>query len=111
MGIEEDASTLARALRLENDFGSGIFPRGGAQWSHFRRLERFGMLWFTGEVGRDLDGEVDDDVWIFELTHAGRAWIQQREEEAEAKLRNAMDVEELNARIDAQERAVACPGN
>lgn len=107
MGIEQDASTLARALHLEERFGSGIFPRGGAQWSHFKRLARFGMLRFTGDVGRDLDGEVDDDVWIFELTTEGRAWITKRQAEADAKLREALAAEEPDTRSNAQDRGAA----
>jgi hypothetical protein len=105
MGIEQDASTLARALRLEREFGAGIFPIGGAQWSHFRRLERFGMLRCTNELGMDLDGEVEGDVVGFELTPEGRAWIMQRQEEADAKLRDAMAADEITAKVDAQERA------
>lgn len=78
-----DASTLRRAYRLETQFGdecTGIFPRGGAQYSHFRRLARFGMLEETGEWGRDFDGMIDDDVQLFKLTPAGRLWVQQQEQ-------------------------------
>jgi len=105
MGIEQDASTLARALYLKTSFDSDIFPRGGAQWSHFRRLERFGMLQCTNELGMDLDGEVEGDVVGFELTPQGRAWITQRQEEADANLRATMAANELTAKLDAQERA------
>lgn len=105
MGIEQDASTLARALHLKENFDADIFPRGGSQWSHFKRLARFGMLRFTGKVGRDLDREVDDDVWLFELTPEGRSWIQQHENEA--KLRDAVAADKLTARGDTQERATA----
>jgi hypothetical protein len=112
MGIEEDASTLARALRLERDFNAGIFPRGGAQWAHFRRLARYGMLRFTGEVGRDIDSEIDDDVWNFELTAEGRAWITQREEDADARLRESIAEEEERAvQLGVQERSTSWPGN
>jgi len=37
---EDDIRTLARALDLEERFSSGIFPRGGAQTSQYRKLCR-----------------------------------------------------------------------
>lgn len=76
---EQDVRTLARALDLERRFEAGIFPRDGAQTSHFRKLERFGMLEFTGEWGRDIDGEVERDVPCYKLTEQGRTWIVQHE--------------------------------
>lgn len=65
------------------------------------------MLRFTGETGRDLDGEVEDDVWLFELTPEGRVWITQRQDEADAKLRATVAADELAVTLDAQERATA----
>lgn len=76
---EQDISTLARALDVERRFQAGIFPDGAAGTSHFRKLERFGMLEFTGEYGRDLDGEVERDVPLYKLTEQGRTWITKRE--------------------------------
>lgn len=76
---EKDISTLARALDMEKRFQAGIFPDGGAWTSHFRKLERFGMLKFTGEYGRDLDAIVERDVPLYKLTEQGRTWIEQRE--------------------------------
>jgi hypothetical protein len=92
--IEADIRTLARALDLEERFDSGIFPRGGAQTSQYRKLCRYGMLRFSGEYGRDLDGEVEDDVPIFKLTEQGRAWIKERAERAEAAFRELMAEQE-----------------
>lgn len=68
---EADRRTLSRALDLEARFDAGIFPRGPGQHSHFRRLERLGLLEFKG-WGRDIDLEVEDDVRLFRLTKAGR---------------------------------------
>lgn len=77
---EQDIRTLARALELEERHGAaGIFPRDGAQTSHFRKLVRLGMLEFTGEWGRDIDAEVDRDVPLYRLTDDGRAWIKRHE--------------------------------
>lgn len=76
---EQDVSTLARALFLEDRYGAGIFPRDGAQTSHFRKLVRLGMLTWTGEWGRDVDSIVDRDVPLYRLTDDGRAWIQRYE--------------------------------
>jgi hypothetical protein len=75
----QDIATLARAFYLEREFKAGIFPRTGGDTAHFRKLERLGMLEFTGEWGRDLDLEVDRDVPIYRLTDAGRSWIEKRE--------------------------------
>lgn len=81
---EQDVRTLAYALRIEERFGGdGIFPRDGAQTSHFRKLARFGMLEFTGEWGRDIDSQVDRDVPIYRLTEQGRVWIKELRAAAE----------------------------
>ena len=80
---ERDIRTLARALDLEErHLADGIFPDDGAQTSHFRKLERFGMLEFTGEWGRDIDSMVERDVPIYRLTEQGRAWIREHEARA-----------------------------
>jgi hypothetical protein len=73
---EQDIDTLQHALYLERRFQAGIFPNGGAQTAHFDKLVRFGMLEFTGEWGRDIDGMVDRDVLLYRLTEQGRTWIQ-----------------------------------
>lgn len=67
----KDLATLRRAMDLETRFQAGIFPRGAGCSSHFRRLERLGLLEFRG-WGRDIDLTVDDDVRLFHLTDAGR---------------------------------------
>lgn len=108
---EDDIRTLARALDLEVRFGSGIFPRGGAQTSQYRKLCRYGMLEFTGEYGRDIDAMVDDDVPIYKLTEHGRAWIKAREDKAECD----MQVIHIKTRlaelgIDVREPSSAQPG-
>ncbi len=81
---EDDLSTMARALDLEVRFEAGIFPRGGAQHSHFKRLCRIGALYCTGEFGRDIDLEVDDDVLLYRLTPEGRAHAEDIEAKAKA---------------------------
>lgn len=85
-----DNSTLDRALDLEVRFGSGIFPRGAPQTSHFRKLCRYGMLEFTGDYGHDIDGEVDDEVPIYKLTEAGREYAMKREEVATEAMRKLL---------------------
>lgn len=76
---DDDVSTLARALHLEERWQAAIFPSSAAQFSHFRRLVRFGMLDETGEWGRDIDGKVERDVRLFRLTPQGRKWIRAHE--------------------------------
>lgn len=107
MGMAEDISTLTRALHLERDHEAGIFPRGGAKYAQFRKLAKFGMLECTGEVGCDLDGIVEGDVVEWRLTEQGRAWITQREEEAEAHQRALLAEEERDAQAEAQERCAS----
>jgi hypothetical protein len=80
---EQDLRTLAYALEIEERFGAdGVFPRDGAQTSHFRKLCRFGMLEFTGEWGRDIDSIVERDVPLYRLTEQGRTWIREHEKAA-----------------------------
>jgi len=81
----KDIATLAFALNMDQRFQAGIFPRDGGQASHYKRLERFGMLEFNGEFGRDLDGEVERDVPLYQLTAQGRAWIERHEATSRAK--------------------------
>jgi hypothetical protein len=68
---EHDIGTLRRAEDLRRRFDAGIGPRVGGQFSHFRRMERLGLLEFDG-WGRDVDGEVDRDVLVYQLTELGR---------------------------------------
>jgi len=81
---EQDVTTLSYALLLERRCGTGVFPMDVAQTAHFRKLERFNMLEFTGEYGLDRGCHVDRDVPIYRLTEQGRAWIVRHE-------RNTMD--------------------
>jgi hypothetical protein len=91
---EADICTLARALQLEERFDAGIFPRGGAQTSQYRKLCRYGMLRFSGEYGHDLDGEVEGELPIYVLTDVGREWIKERAEGADAAFRELMAEQE-----------------
>jgi hypothetical protein len=68
-------STLASASDLEGRLGIGIFPRGPGGHSHFRRLERLGLLRFE-EWGRDVRGETAGDVMIYRITQDGRDAIR-----------------------------------
>lgn len=67
---DKDHSTLEHAAYLRRKFDAGIFPTGAGQHSHFRRLARLGLLVFDG-WGRDIDGEVEQDVMLYKLTEAG----------------------------------------
>lgn len=69
---ERDRDTLSRALDLHRRFAAGIFPTGAGQHARFAKLERLGLLRIVG-MGRDIDGEVDRDVIVYELTAAGVA--------------------------------------
>jgi hypothetical protein len=71
---------LSRAVHLVDEFGAtdackGVFPRGPGQWQTVRSLVRLGYLTPAG-TGRDIDREVDDDVWVFAPTDAGRAALK-----------------------------------
>lgn len=68
---EGDVGTLRRADELRRRFDAGICSRDGGQRSHFRRMERLGLLQFD-DWGRDMDGEVERDVPIYQLTELGR---------------------------------------
>lgn len=65
-----DLSTLERAAYLRRKFDAGIGPRRGGQFAHYRRMERLGLLEFDG-WGSDIDGEVDADVLVYQLTDKG----------------------------------------
>jgi hypothetical protein len=66
-----DIGTLQRAAYLHSRFDAGIGPRVGGQFAHYRRMERLGLLTFDG-WGRDIDGEVERDVLVYQLTELGR---------------------------------------
>jgi hypothetical protein len=68
---DSDLTTLAHALRLEEEHEAGIFPSGPGQASHFRRLVRLGHLAFE-DYGQDIDGEHEREVPIYRLTDTGR---------------------------------------
>ena len=67
---DHDHATLSRAADLRKRFDAGIFPSTVGDRSHFKKLERWGLLEFD-MWGRDLDGEVERDVEIYKLTEAG----------------------------------------
>jgi hypothetical protein len=71
---ERDISTLRRADELKRRHDAGIGPRNGGQQAHFDRLERLGLVTFTG-WGHDIDGEHPGDLKTYELTEAGRAAV------------------------------------
>ena len=73
--MQKRLETLARAKALEDRFDAGIFPRGAGQHAAFKKLERLGFLRFDS-WGRDIDGEVEDDVMVYRLTEAGRALVR-----------------------------------
>lgn len=68
----DDIGTLQRAEALQHRFDAGIFPRGAGQHRHFAKLVRLGFLEFYA-WGRDIDGEVEQDVAVHRLTDAGHA--------------------------------------
>lgn len=68
---ENDIGTLQHAEYLNSRFDAGIGPRIGGQFAHYRRMERLGLLTFDG-WGRDIDGEVERDVLVYQLTELGR---------------------------------------
>ena len=62
---------LKRAQWLQDSYKcAGYFPRGGA-YRAVRALEKLGLMRFVGD-GRDVDGEVENDVPIWEITNRGR---------------------------------------
>lgn len=65
-----DLDTLANAVDMRKRFDAGIFPRDVGDRSHFRRLERLGLIEFDA-WGRDIDRSIEQDVRIFKLTAAG----------------------------------------
>jgi hypothetical protein len=66
-------STLERCIDLQAHHGAcGIFPRGSSQHRSYSRLESMGLLRYVG-MGCDIDGEVEHEVPIYEITDAGRA--------------------------------------
>jgi hypothetical protein len=67
-----DLSTLRRAAYLHRAFDCGIGPRRGGQFAHYRKMERIGLLAFDG-WGRDIDGECERDVLVYQLTDKGRS--------------------------------------
>ena len=69
---DKDLDTLSRAADLRRRFNAGIFPTTGGDRSHFERLVRLGVL-RCDDWGRDLDGEVERDVMVYQLTPAGDA--------------------------------------
>lgn len=75
---ERMVSMLETALEYDNPPRSvGCFPDGPGQWSTVRALIRRGLLESVG-TGRDVNGEHEDDVWIFRLTSAGRGVLEMR---------------------------------
>ena len=66
-----DLDTLDVAASLFDKQRVGIFPRDAGDRSHFRRLERLGLLVFDA-WGRDMDREIERDVPIYSLTETGR---------------------------------------
>lgn len=64
---DRDDSTLRWAESLRRRFQSGIFWTGSGGMAHFAKLERMGLLEFVG-YGRDIDGEIDRDVPVYNLT-------------------------------------------
>lgn len=68
---QKDRDTLWDALDSKRRFDASIFPRGAGQWSHFRKLERLGLLQRDG-YGEDIDGEIEEEVMGFALTDEGR---------------------------------------
>jgi hypothetical protein len=71
------SDALVRLLS-ENDLDTGIFPSSIGLYSHFRKLERLGLLVFDGH-GRDIDGMHDRDVPIYQLTEDARAILAARD--------------------------------
>jgi hypothetical protein len=67
-----DHRTLARAVEMHRRFAAGIFPKGSGQYRHFAKLERLGLIRFDN-WGRDIDGESEGDVPVYQITDAGRA--------------------------------------
>ncbi len=67
---DSDIGTLQRAADLRARFDAGIFPSGIGQRSHFAKLVRLGLIEFD-DWGRDIYGEVENDVKIYKLTAAG----------------------------------------
>lgn len=67
---DDDRATLQRAADLRRRFDAGIFPSTTGQRSHFAKLVRRGLLKFDA-WGRDIDGEIERDVEIYQLTEQG----------------------------------------
>jgi hypothetical protein len=70
MITQSDHSTLARALVLKLQHGAGIFPAGSGQTRQFKKLEAAGWLRFDN-YGFDMDGEVEREVPVYQLTERG----------------------------------------
>lgn len=69
-------SMLEAAERYDDPPQSiGCFPADVGQWSSVRALVRRGLLESAG-TGRDINGEHENDVWIFTITELGRAALK-----------------------------------
>ena len=67
---KKDEEVLTRSIDLKDNWSAGIGPRRGGQFKQFRKLAELGLLTFAG-LGSDLDGEIDSEVMVYELTEEG----------------------------------------
>jgi hypothetical protein len=80
---ESDLDTLYRARDLRERFEAGIFAATIGDVSHFRKLERHGLLAFDG-WGRDIDRVRESDVMIYQLTAKANRVLAARDAYREA---------------------------